>query len=133
MKRLLLLLLFTASITYYAFAQNNITLTSPDKNLHFNFKLIHAKPFYSIAFKGNTLVDYSSLSLIFENDSFTQNIHISKPLYRDTTEDYDLIIGKTSHVHTHYTEVSIPMYNASQKHINFVVRVFDDGIAFRYE
>src|SRR5205085_5332209 len=64
---------------------------------------------------------------------FAQNIQINKPLYRDTAEDYDLITGKTSHVHTQYREVKISMYNVTQKHINLVVRAFDDGIAFRYE
>ena len=132
MKRLLTFLLIIGT-SFSAFAQKTITLTSPDKNLQFNFRLIHAQPFYSITFKGKTLVDYSALSLLFEKDSFANNIHINQPLYRDTTEDYDLIVGKTSHVHTHYKEISIPMLNATQKHINFVVRAFNDGIAFRYE
>src|SRR6478735_6058919 len=111
MRRLLLILFYILLVSTSLFAQNAITLTSPGKNLVFNFKLIHTKPCYSIAFKGKTLIDYSSLGLLFESDSFNNNIQINKPVYRDTAEDYDLITGKTSHVHTQYREVKIPMYN----------------------
>src|SRR4051812_14010146 len=133
MRRLLLFTLYILLVSVSLFAQKAITLTSPDKNLVFNFKLIDTRPYYNVAFKGQTLIDYSSLGLLFEKDSFTQKIKIAKPVYRDTTEDYDLITGKISHVHAQYKEVKIPMYNASQKQINLVVRAFNDGISFRYE
>src|SRR3954467_13890582 len=109
MKHLLFYLLIIIIFPTSVFAQRAVTLASPDKNLVFNFRLKHTKPFYSIAYKGKTLVDYSTLSLLFEDDSFIQNIQISQPVYRDTTEEYDLITGKTSHVHTQYKEVTIPM------------------------
>ena len=133
MKRLLLFTFYILFVSTSISAQKTITLTSPDRNIVFNFKLIHTKPCYSIAFKSKVLVDYSTLGLLFVKDSFTQNIQLKKPVYRDTTEDYDLITGKTSHVHTPYREVKIPMYNASKKQVIIVVRAFNDGIAFRYE
>ncbi len=133
MKRLLLGTLLLQMIACIAFAQKNITLTSPDKKLLFSVKLIRAKPVYSVTYKGTVLIENAALGLTFDQYSFAQNIHTSKPVYRDTTEAYDLIVGKASHVVTHYKEVSVPMYNAVQQRINLVVRAFDDGIAFRYQ
>ncbi len=89
---------------------------------------------YSVAYRGKTIVDYSSLSLKFDKDNFDNNLKINKPVFRDTTEDYELIVGKTKQVHTHYKEVTIPVEEtiSPSRKINLVVRVFDDGLAFRY-
>jgi alpha-glucosidase len=116
-------------------AQKNINLTSPDGNISFSFKLVNKAMNYSVAFKQKKLIDNSSLGLQFENDNFGNNLKMSKPTYRDTLEDYDLVVGKTSHVHTHYKEVMIPLEEAVSpfRKINFIVRIFNDGLAFRYQ
>ena len=64
-----------------------------------------------------------------------RNLAINKPVFRDTSEDYELVTGKTKQVHTHYKEVRIPLEEtvAPFRKINLLVRVFDDGLAFRYE
>ncbi len=130
MKNLLLLLL---SIPVFVSAQKEVTLTSPNKNIIFHFKLTNAKPMYSVAFKGKSLVEYSTLSLQFENDSLAQNIKTGTPRFKDSTEEYDLYIGKTSHVREQYKSVTIPLFNANKKQVNLVVKAFNDGLAFRYE
>lgn len=116
------------------FAQN-IKLASPNGNIVFHFKLEAKRPQYSISFKKKTIVDYSPLSLNFENENFENNLTVNKPVYKDTTEDYELIVGKTKNVHSHYHEVIIPLEEtvAPKRKINLVARAFDDGIAFRYE
>ncbi|HEY6975829.1 MAG TPA: glycoside hydrolase family 97 protein [Chitinophagaceae bacterium] len=113
----------------------NIKLTSPNGNLIFSFKFINKIPAYSVSFKGKVLVDNSTLSLNFDNGNFEHNLRINKPVFRDTSEDYVLIVGKAKNVHSHYSEVIIPLEEpvAPQRKINFAVRAFDDGIAFRYE
>ncbi len=90
---------------------------------------------YSVAFKGKTIIDNSSLSLKFDKDNFQNNLKIDKTVYHDTTEDYDLIVGKTKHVHTQYKEVTIPVEETVSpfRKINLVVKAFNDGLAFRYE
>lgn len=112
----------------------NLKITSPNGNLVFNFKLQNSAPYYSVTFKGKTIVDYSSLGLNFDNGNFQNNLKLNKPTYRDTTEDYDLVVGKTSHVHTQYHELTIPLEEtvSPNRKINIVARVFDDGIAFCY-
>jgi alpha-glucosidase len=116
-------------------AQKKINLTSPDGHLRFYFKLVNKTMMYSVVFKGSTIIDYSSLGLQFENDNFETNLTMNKPVYRDTSEDYELIVGKTKQVHTHYKEVAIPLEETVTpfRKINLLVRIFNDGLAFRYE
>lgn len=116
-------------------AQKKINLTSPDGHLRFSFKLVNKTMQYSVAFKGKTIIYYSSLGLQFENDNFDNNLRMNKPVYRDTSEDYELMVGKTKQVHTHYKEVKIPLEETvtPYKKINLLVRIFNDGLAFRYE
>ncbi len=131
MKRLPLLFFCFTSV--YLFAQKEITVTSPDKNIVFLFQVFHAKPAYSVAYKGKTLISNSTLSLVFEDGSFSTISKQGKPVYRDTTEEYQLMTGKTSSVKTNYHEALIPLFDASQKRMNIRVKVFNDGVAFRYE
>ena len=116
-------------------AQQEIKLGSPGGQLQFLFRLRKQAAEYSIRFKGTTLINYSTLSLQFKETLFGNNLRLNKPLFRDTTEDYTLVVGKTTQVHTRYREVSLPLEQtaAPYKKINLVVRAFDDGIAFRYE
>lgn len=96
-------------------AQKKINLTSPDGHLRFYFKLVNKTMMYSVVFKGSTIIDYSSLGLQFENDNFETNLTMNKPVYRDTSEDYELIVGKTKQVHTHYKEVKILPFSIDMK------------------
>jgi alpha-glucosidase len=91
-----------------ASAQKIIRLTSPGGNIVFALKLSNERIMYSVAQK-KTIVDYSYLSLRFQNGNFENNIKFSEPVYRDTTEDYELVVGKTKQVHAHYKEVTIPL------------------------
>jgi alpha-glucosidase len=116
-------------------AQKNVRLTSPDNNLVFSFKVLNKKMMYNVTFKDKTIVDYSFLSLQFDNGSFETNLKFNKPLFRDTTEDYALVVGKAKQVHSHYKEVTIPLEEtvSPYRKINFIVRAFDEGVVFRYQ
>ncbi|MDP4265122.1 MAG: glycoside hydrolase family 97 protein [Bacteroidota bacterium] len=123
-----------AFLSLSLFAQNKIQVSSPSGNILFSFKLVNKSAMYSVSFKGKTIIDYSALSLKFDNGLLGSNLKVNKPIFRDTTEDYELVTGKTKQVHTHYKELTIPLEEASapSRKINIVVRAFDDGIAFRY-
>ncbi len=136
MKQLANLLLFSYLIIALPVSgQKNINLFSPDGSLHFSFRQSTNSIMYSVEYKGKTIVDHSSLSLQFDDDLFYANLLIGKPIYRDTTDNYELVVGKTKYVHAHYKEVIIPLEEKRKpfRIMNFVVRAFDDGIAFRYE
>lgn len=117
-----------------AVAQKTISLRSPNGKIVFTFRLNHKTAAYRVVLNGTTIVAFSTIDLQFSDGVFKNNLAVGKPIFLDTTESYDLIIGKTSHVQTHYRSVIIPLHAQNNKHqrINFEVKVFDDGVAFRY-
>jgi alpha-glucosidase len=127
-------ILFVVLVSLNANAQKNIKITSPDGNIVFTFRLENKMPQYAVIYMGKPIIDYSNLSLVFDDGKFESNLKVNNPVYRDTTEDYDLIVGKVSHVHAHYKAVIIPLeeITAPFRKINIEVKVFDDGLAFRY-
>ena len=132
-KQIALFLLLGCSVP--VIAQKKIELHSPDQNLVFKFRLTEKKPVYKVEYKGSILINDSKLSLSFkENGKWGQNLTMQKPKYSEVDETYELVVGKTKNVRNHYREVIIPLTerNAPQRKINLVVRVFNDGIGFRY-
>jgi alpha-glucosidase len=117
-------------------AQKNVTLKSPDGNIRFGFTLTKEKPLYQVNYKGKMLINNSGLGLMFKDSgNFATDLKILKPIYKTGNEQYDLVVGKTKHVISSYQEVTIPLVenSAPKRIINIVVRVFNDGVAFRYE
>ena len=116
--------------------QKNIKLTSPDKQLSFSFHVNNEGPSYDVSFKNKVIINNSPISLSFlETGEFKKNIKSGKAIFRDGAENYELVVGKTRSVHDSYREVLIPLEEtrSPSRKINFIVRAFNDGIAFRYE
>lgn len=127
-----LLLMVASSL----FGQKSIQLKSPDGNIVFRFHLTDSFPEYSVAYKGVHIIEPSSLSLSFKNsEKFGQGLKMNKAVFREGLSDYDLIVGKTKHVHEKYKEVIIPLEERKghRRTVNLIVRAFNDGMAFRYE
>ncbi|MFC4870676.1 glycoside hydrolase family 97 protein [Negadavirga shengliensis] len=129
----LIILLFIAGPV---FPQKNIQLESPDGNILFSFSITEKAPVYQVAYKGSILIEDSELGLSFkEKGDFGPGLHSLGPLFTEVDEMYDLVVGKTKSVRNQYHEVIIPLVEGSEakRQINLVVRVFNDGLAFRYE
>ena len=112
-----------------------VTLLSPDKNIVFSVDINNKSVNYTLSYKGKSVINSSILSLQFDNANFGNNVKINRPTFKDGIEDYDLVVGKTKHVHDVYREVTIPIQQTSSPYhfINLVARAFNDGLAFRYE
>ena len=128
-------LLFLSFVTPQSLFAKPVSLSSPDKNIVFSIDANNKRISYTVVYKGKLVINSSILSLQFENTSFENNLKINKPVFRDRTEDYDLMFGKTKHVHEVYKEVTIPIQQTTPPYyfINIVARAFNDGLAFRYE
>ena len=134
MKKIIAFIFIYSMISGVALAQS-VRLSSPDDNLQFKFKVGQQLPSYEIAFRNQTLIEHSTLSLDFDSGTFGRNLKMGNPIYRTGDETYELIIGKAKTVNSRYKEVVIPLNEKQTPHriIHLVVRAFDDGIAFRYE
>lgn len=127
------LLMFSATIL---FGQKKVTVSSPEKQLTFTFHTQHGHPEYSVSYKGKALIQSSKLGLTFAgNDVFGDHIKTGPATFSKGIDDYTLPEGKTSKVYDTYGEAYIPMQERGGKRrlIGLRVRVFNDGVAFRYE
>lgn len=128
----ILLLICTGSLS----AQKRISLSSPDKKITFLFNLTPGHPEYSIRFNNQALIEHSALGLSFENkDVWGEGLATDHASFTDGEDNYTLPAGKTSLVHDFYKEAAIPLRERSgrKRLIILRVRVFNDGLAFRYE
>ena len=108
LTRLLLavLLIVTAS----AFAQKTIAITSPDAQIKFWLSTDSNGLFYKIAYKGVLMADKSRLNISFkEGGAFNNKLAVIAASPKKLTEDYELITGKTSKVHSECNQVIIPV------------------------
>ena len=119
----------------FASARTNVQLASPDGKLRFSLMLEKAHPVYTIRYGGQSLVQPSPLSLVFDSGAFGADLKMEKPVFRTVEETYELIVGKSKKVHSLSKEVCIPLVESRPpfRKIKLVVRAFNDGIAFRYE
>jgi len=112
-----------------------IELSSPDGRIHFSFQAADSGLYYSVTFRETTIIDRSPLGLSFqETGDFGKNCLYHSPIYREGEDKYDLIVGKTHSVHDFYREVEISLEQRAGQHrrISILVRLFNDGLAFRY-
>ncbi|MDP9048648.1 MAG: glycoside hydrolase family 97 catalytic domain-containing protein, partial [Bacteroidota bacterium] len=116
-------------------AEKIIIVTSPDAKIRFWLSSDKDGLYYKVSYQGILMVDKSRLNISFkEGGIFNRNLIISSAQPERLTEDYDLIIGKASKVHSECNRVSVPIreQTGAGRLLNIEVRVFNDGAAFRY-
>src|SRR4030095_8236302 len=134
MKRLTIA--YCLLISSFVYSQKEVNLVSPSRNLIFTFKLTDTSPIYKVTFKGKPILDYSAIQFNFlEGGVFGKKLSTTKPKITEGNERYELVVGKTKVVNSHYRQMIIPLEERTglQRKINLVIRIFDDGIGFRYE
>jgi alpha-glucosidase len=111
-------------------------LRSPDGKITFSLTIKKDYPVYSISYSGKVLIEDSRLSLQFkESGEFGRGLTLTGPVYRKIDEIYNLIVGKTKTARNFCNEATITLSENKSpfRKVHFVVRVFNAGVAFRYE
>lgn len=131
----ILVIIFTfASLS--SFCQNKVSVKSPDGKIVFSFLLSKKMPAYLVTYKGKPLIDTSELSLNFkETGRFRSNLSLVKATKTQVTEQYNLPVGRAKNVVSRSNQLLLELKEqaASGRQINVVIRLFNDGVAFRYE
>jgi alpha-glucosidase len=118
-----------------SFAKSPITIASPDGRIKFWLNTDDNGLYYKIAYKGILMMDVSRMNISFkEGGAFNHNLLITAPNPEKLTEDYELITGKASKIHSECNRVIIPVteQTGAKRTLNIEIRVFNDGAAFRY-
>ncbi|MFY8181022.1 MAG: glycoside hydrolase family 97 protein [Flavobacterium sp.] len=130
--RKLHLLVFLISILSVE-AQN---VSSPSKTISLSFKLSSdGKPTYSVSYKTKPIVKESTLGItIKESKSLEANFKIDSIGQKSFNETWQPVLGEQSNIKNSYNEMTVALSQPStDRRINIIFRVFDEGIAFRYE
>jgi hypothetical protein len=132
-SKIFLLLLFL--ITSFSQAQEQTaSLKSPDGNIIMQVKLnASGVPVYSIDFKGSQVLGESTLGLRLEDADFTKGLKIesvsdAKPIL----DKYSILSGKRKNCVYDGLEKTIRFKNARNQPMDLIVRLSNDGAAFRY-
>lgn len=130
--RKLHLLVFLISILSVE-AQN---VSSPSKTISLSFKLSSdGKPTYSVSYKTKPIVKESTLGItIKESKGLEANFRIDSIGQKSFNETWQPVLGEQSNIKNSYNEMTVALSQPStDRRINIIFRVFDEGIAFRYE
>ncbi|WP_094573009.1 glycoside hydrolase family 97 protein [Mucilaginibacter xinganensis] len=135
LKKSALLIFLLAFGQLNALAKKPVTITSPDAKIKFSLSTNAKGLYYKVFYKGVLMVDESPLRITFkEGGMFNHTLFIGATKIEKLTEDYELVTGKASKVHSECNRVIIPVteQGGAKRTLNVEVRIFNDGAAFRY-
>ena len=119
-----------------ASAQDTLTVSSPDGRNKVGVAVHDGRLYYILSRDGRGLLMPSNLGFEFKNaPTLRDSLRITGSRRATHDETWTQPWGEVARVRDHHNElrVSVAETSAPQRRFDFVVRVFDDGIGFRYE
>ena len=127
-------MLCNIALGIFAFGNSPVRLASPDNKILYEFEIRHGEPGYSVTYQGKKLIDFSTMNLIFKKDLALSVVRLVKTIRLDSVESYSLLTGRCDTVNDHFRQLTIYLQEtkAPQRELIIEIRIFDDGVAFRY-
>ncbi len=94
------------------------------------------RPFYSVYYKGKTVIQPSRLGFIIDSSiRLDSNFQVMKTDSMTIDETWKPVWGEVSQIRNHYKQLAVYLQQKSAPNLSLALlfRVFEDGIAFRYE
>ena len=114
-----------------------IETVSPDRNVNIIFELDNSgNLYYYVTFYGKNIINKSRLGIVLKgNDILGDGMKILNKRGSTLDEVYKVYAGKSSSARNHYNETTVELQETGglERKLNIYFRVYDDGIAFRYE
>ena len=109
-----------------------LKVTSPDGSLEFSVSVDKAQLMYSLMFKGRSVIQPSPLGLVLDKVNIGQGVSVGKPEAYESNDTYPWR-GAHSIATDHYKGARIPVtHGGSRTRYTLEVKVYNDGVAFRY-
>ena len=131
MRKQAFLLLFTLGMSS-AWAQQ-ATVSGPDNLLKVDVSVNEGIPFYSVTYKGKTMLEDSPLGFVSNVGDFSKGMAYTGQKTRSIEESYTMDRIKRSKVNYRANELTVTLQNADKKPIDITFRVSNNDVAFRYE
>ena len=112
-------------------------LKSPGEQFVLTFALQQdGTPAYSLTYKSKTIIKTSKLGLALKNDSLSllNNFSIGDTKKTSFDETWSPVWGEVKSIRNHYNEMAVTLdQKKTERRLIIRFRLFDDGLAFRYE
>ena len=126
----------TASIAQASAPSGTLTVTSPDGRTVTSLTLVSGRLRWSVARDGTPVIMPSGLGFTFRNaPALGDGLQITDSARSEGDETFTLPLGEVACVRDRHRELRVKLVESSALAREFwvVVRVFDDGLGFRYE
>ena len=112
-------------------------LSSPDDKISCKMWLSETGPekgmlFYSINAHGKEVILPSKFQLSTNKEVYSKEFSIIKAERRSVQQNWNNKLGELSDVPDHYNELKLYL-TKENNHLNFICRVYNEGVAFAYE
>lgn len=129
-------LLLTMCFSLFQVHGFSFKLESPNSKISLEFNLDeNGTPVYSVQYNGNYVINPGKLGITLKDKlSLDSGFEISEHKIIEVNEPWEPVLGEESHIQNRYNEIIFKLKHLkSNKKLNIVFRVFDEGVAFRYE
>jgi glucan 1,4-alpha-glucosidase len=136
MNKVNLLVLFIITAIFTSCNEKKIQISSPDQNIHVNIENIDNQLSYDVIFDGKIVVQRSLLG--FKIDEEISDLNQFKIEGFDLTSHNDpwkMVWGERDSVENIYNQGVVQLVDIqnSQRKLDLVFKVYNDGLGFRYE
>ncbi len=111
-------------------------IESPSKNITVTFELTSTgEPTYRVSYKGKEVIKSSKMGITLKEDaSLNTNFKIENSETSNFDENWTPVLGEEASIRNHYNQITFHLIQMeSNKKLDIVFKVFDEGVAFRYE
>lgn len=116
-------------------AQSDLSITSPNERIKY-FLEIDSKGnvSYSVSKDGFEFIQNSKIGFAFSSGEFSSNLKVEKISSGYEQGDFEMPIGKSSICRFAYNEneYTLKENSGAKRNLRLIVRVYDNGVAFRY-
>lgn len=130
-----LMLLYACWVTTTQLYAQSWSVTSPSRNIKTKVSLSNGKHFYSVALDGKQVLSDASMGITLKADDgdLSKGLALTGQSDAKIDEIYAMPVGKRSFCVNRANEKTLSLENGKGREMDLVVRVYDDGMAWRYQ
>ena len=128
--------ILSIALLLFVFCISAQSIQSPSKQILLDFGLAeNGRPTYSVTFKNKPVILQSALGIYLKDGSNLATNFSSEGIKNITfNENWKPVLGEQASIVNHYNEMKVALSQAgTNRKMNIIFKVYDEGVAFRYE
>jgi hypothetical protein len=128
--------ILSIALLLFVFCISAQSIQSPSKQILLDFGLAeNGRPTYSVTFKNKPVILQSALGIYLKDGSNLATNFSSEGIKNITfNENWKPVLGEQASIINHYNEMKVALSQAgTNRKMNIIFKVYDEGVAFRYE